>query len=98
MKNRGIADHCVDQHLVKQIQSEKQYWTNVLKRIVAIVKSLSSRGLAFRGHDSQIGSPHVGNFMMVLELISEFDPFLSLHLKKYGNPRKSQVSYLSYHL
>lgn len=44
--------------------------TNVLKRIVAIVKSLSSRGLAFRGHDSQIGSPHNGNFIMAVELIT----------------------------
>lgn len=97
MKNRGTADNCVDQHLIKQIESEKEYWTNVLKRIVAIVKSLSSRGLAFRGHDSQIGSLHNGNFMMAVELIAEFDPFLSLHLKKYGNPGKGKISYISYH-
>jgi len=61
------------------------YWLNILKRIVAFVKSLASRGLAFRGQNSQIGSPHNGNFMMALKLIAEFDQFLSTHIKKYGN-------------
>lgn len=80
---------------------QNDFWTgkklgNVLKKIIAIVKTLASRGLAFRGHNSQIGSPHNGNFMMALELIAEFDPFFSTHIKEYGNSGKGNDSYNSY--
>ncbi|KAF0703605.1 zinc finger MYM-type protein 1-like, partial [Aphis craccivora] len=69
---------------------------NHSKRVVAVVKSLASRGLPFRGHDSKIGSPHNGNFLMALELIAEFDSFLATHLSKHGNPGKGKTSYISY--
>lgn len=71
------------------------YWRNVLQRVVAVVKKLGSRGLAFRGKNEQFGSNKNGNFMMCLELISEFDPFLSNHIATYGNPGQGKTSYLS---
>lgn len=97
MNDRGKSKNVINQQWIQQIENERTYWINVLKRVVAVVKSLSCRGLAFRGHDSNIGSPHNGNFLMGLELISEFDPFLSAHLKKYGGSGKGNVSYISYH-
>lgn len=33
--------------------------------------------------------------MMCLELLAEFDPFLANHITTYGNPGKSNTSYLS---
>ncbi|KAL4120597.1 hypothetical protein QTP88_013262 [Uroleucon formosanum] len=36
-----------------------------------------------------------GNFMTCLELISEFNPFLSNHIATYGNPGQGKTSYLS---
>lgn len=96
MKNRGMVNNCINQHLIQEIENKKMYWINVLKRIVAIIKLLASRGLVFCGHNSQIGSPHNGNFMMALELIAEFDPFLTTHIKKYRNLGKGNVSYISY--
>lgn len=98
MKNRGQMLQRIDQHIIKQIENEQTYWVNVLKRVVAIVKSLASRGLPFRGHSSKFGCPHNGNFMMALELIAEFDPFISNHIFKYGNPGKGNTSYLSYYI
>ena len=59
------------------------------------MKKLSSRGLSFRGKVEKFGSVKNGNFMMLLELISEFDPFLATHIEKYGNPGKGRTSYLS---
>ena len=41
------------------------------------------------------GSEHNGNFMMCLELIAEYDPFLSAHISRYGNPGSGRTSYLS---
>ena len=71
------------------------YWKEVLKRVVSVIRFLSSLGLAFRGADHKIGSQKNGNFLGSLELIAEYDPFLKLHLEKYGNPGKGKVSYLS---
>lgn len=85
----------LDTDLISQYESEVNYWKEVLRRVVAAIKFLSSRGLAFRGDDELIGSQHNGNFLGCLELISLFDPFLSEHLKKYGNAGKGRVSYLS---
>lgn len=52
-------------------------------------------GLAFRGKNEQFGSNKNGNFMMYLELISEFDPFLSNHIATSENPGQGKTSYLS---
>ena len=47
-----------------------------MMRVVAVVKFLSERSIPFRGHDEKWESPHNGNFMGIMELIAEFDPFL----------------------
>jgi hypothetical protein len=85
----------IDSELVKQTEMEKQYWREVLKRVVAVITFLSERGLAFRGDTEEIGVPTNGNFLGCMELIAKFDPFLSDHMHRYGNPGTGNVSYLS---
>lgn len=85
----------VDSLLISQYNTEINYWRNVLKRIVAVVKFLASRGLGFRGDDEIFGSQNNGNYLGCLELISEFDPFLADHIQNYGNRGKGSTSYLS---
>ena len=51
-----------------------------------MVKKLGSRGMAFRGKEETFGSKKNGNFLMSLELIAEFDPFLVSHIATHGNP------------
>lgn len=85
----------IDCSLIKQHEEEANYFTSVLRRVVAVVKFLAIRGLPFYGDNETIGSKYNGNFLGCLELISQFDPFLSSHLQKYGNPGKGNVSYLS---
>lgn len=92
---RSKAVGRVDIELLSQHQKEVDYWRNVLKRIVAVVKFLASRGLPFRGDNEILGSPNNGNYLGCVELLSEFDPFLADHLKKFGNPGKGNISYLS---
>lgn len=96
MKKRGSEVGRIDHQLILQVQTETNYWKEVLTRVVAVVKSLSSRGLAMRGHDDKFGSTHSGNFVMSLELIAEFDPFLKNHISKFGNKGKGTTSYLSF--
>ncbi|KAL4085416.1 hypothetical protein QTP88_027275 [Uroleucon formosanum] len=94
IKERGCNLGRIDKKLTDMVETEVKYWRNVLIRVVATVKTLSSRGLPFRGSSDKFGSPHNGNYMMALELIAEFDPFLSSHIEKFGNVRKGYTSYL----
>ena len=85
LSSLGNKNARIDSNIVQQQESERAYWLNILKRIVATIQFLSSRGLPFRGDDELVGSPHNGNFLGCLELISRFDPLLSEHLARYGN-------------
>ncbi|KAJ8886808.1 hypothetical protein PR048_013020, partial [Dryococelus australis] len=67
----------------------------VLKIVVSVVKKLASRGLEFRGDEEVFSSVKNGNFMMCLELISEYDSFLADHIRRFGNPGKGFTSYFS---
>ena len=58
---------------------------NVLHRVVNVVKFLSNRGFAFRGSDEKIGFQTNGNVLGIIELTSQYNPFLAAHLVKYGN-------------
>lgn len=79
----------IDHELRVQITKEQEYWKNVLRRVVSVIKKLASRGLAFRGTDETFGSVSNGNFMMCLELISEYDPssISSISSRSYSSAR-----------
>ncbi|KAJ8685376.1 hypothetical protein QAD02_021169 [Eretmocerus hayati] len=92
---RCQSARAIDTALCHQISEEKRYWRDVLHRVVSVIRKLASRGLPFRGSDSEFGSLHNGNYMMALELLAEYDPFLRLHMEKYANKGSGSVSYLS---
>lgn len=95
LKDLGQEQGTLDSMLLVQINHEKMYWRSILERVVSVIKSLASRGLPFRGQEEIFGSPKNGNYMMLLELLSEFDPFLAQHISKYGNSGSGTTSYLS---
>ncbi|GFV65435.1 zinc finger MYM-type protein 1 [Trichonephila clavipes] len=84
----------VDKQLQEQIKKDIEYYHNVLKRVIAVVKYLAIRGLAFRGTEEVFGS-HKGNLMGALELLAEFDPFIREHIEQRELRPKSSTSYLS---
>lgn len=96
MRNRRLISERIDTNIITELEKETNYWRNVLKRVVTVVKALSSRGLALRGETEKIGCVNNGNFLMSMQLISKFDPFLALHFEKYGNKGKGSTSYLSF--
>ncbi|GCB85340.1 hypothetical protein scyTo_0025945 [Scyliorhinus torazame] len=91
---RKSNENTVDQQLEEQMRKNIQYYFEVLKRVEAVIKFLSVRGLAIGGHEEKWGSPNNGNFMGAIEHIAEFDPFLHEHLEKCKN-EKVNVTYLS---
>lgn len=66
-----------------------------MKRVVVVICFLAKRGLAFRGTNELVGSPHNGNYLGILELVAKFDDFLATHLAKYANQGRGRASYLS---
>ncbi|GFV54191.1 zinc finger MYM-type protein 1 [Trichonephila clavipes] len=66
----------LDKQLQKQLRKDTEYYHNVLKHVIAVLKYLAIIGLAFRGTEEVFGSPHNGNFMDVLELLDELNPFI----------------------
>ncbi|KAF2888161.1 hypothetical protein ILUMI_18011 [Ignelater luminosus] len=82
----------IEKELQEQLKNDTEYYHNVLNRVVAVVKNLSVRGLAF---NEIFGSPHNGNFMGTLELLAEFDPFMCEHIQQRELRPKPFTSYLS---
>uniref|UniRef100_A0A672HX76 TTF-type domain-containing protein n=1 Tax=Salarias fasciatus TaxID=181472 RepID=A0A672HX76_SALFA len=95
LMQRMSGTGAINSALVKQTSEVREYWRNVLQRVVAVITFLGERGLAFRGNDELLGSPHNGNYLGVLELISQFDPFLAEHRNRHGLKGRGSVSYLS---
>ncbi|GFX01226.1 zinc finger MYM-type protein 1 [Trichonephila clavipes] len=85
----------LDKQLQEQIKKDIEYYHNVLKRVIAVVKYLAVRGLAFSGTEEVFGSPHNGNFMGALELLAEIDPFIRKHIEQRELRPKSSIAYLS---
>jgi hypothetical protein len=95
LKDRASVIGKIDHDLTAQLDKEISYWREVIKRVVAAVKTLVSRGLPLRGDAEKIGLKNNGNFLMLLEFLSEFDPFMNEHIKNYANKGSGSTSYLS---
>ena len=87
--------HHVDSAIAKQLENEPQYWIEFLKRIVAVVTFLAERGHPFRGHTEFFEQKYNGNYLGLLEVLSQFVPFLAEHIRRYGNKGRGQVLYIS---
>lgn len=93
---RSNSNHLINKEMLEQlISSEVKYWNDVVIRVISVIKFLTSRGLSLRGDNEVFGVTNNGNFLGILELISEFDPFLKSHIERYSNKGKGHHSYLS---
>lgn len=95
LKELGKLKNRIDSKIVSQLDKEVNYWRQILTRVVAAVKALTSRGLALRGDNEVFGSVRNGNYLMALELIAEFDPVLATHIEAHGNCGSGKTNYLS---
>lgn len=87
-KSRANEAKTLDLAFVRQQNIEGKYWRDVLLRVVSAIRFLAKRGLAFRGSNETLGSSQNGNFLGILEFLSEFDPFLASHIQNHGNKGK----------
>ncbi|GFT83904.1 zinc finger MYM-type protein 1 [Trichonephila clavipes] len=85
-ENKSVLDKPLQNQL-----KDTEYYHNVLKRVIVIVKYLVIKGLVFRSTEEVFASPHNGNFMGALELLEEFDPFICEHIEQQELRPKSLI-------
>lgn len=85
----------VDFLAAKEVEEERSYWRQILKRLIDVLVFLAERGLAIRGANEIIGSAHNGNYLGIIELLAQYDAVLASHIRTYANRGKGHVSYLS---
>ena len=83
------------QELEKQIQDVCNNWEHVLRHVIAVIRTLAECGWAFQATEERFGSWQNRNFLGMLELISQFNPFLTGHISKYSNSGKRNPYYVS---
>lgn len=68
--NQRVSDlGRVDSQLIHNIQTETNYWKNILRWVCSVVKALSSHGLPFRGGNNKFepSGENNGNFVMSMQ-------------------------------
>ncbi|XP_065684883.1 zinc finger MYM-type protein 1-like [Hydra vulgaris] len=86
----------IDAEYQRIMDMELQHWRGVIKRIMPIIKLLASQCLAFRGSTEHLFQPNNGNFLKLVELLSEFDLVMEEHIRRgQRESDKWSVTYLS---
>jgi len=83
LRSRLQKDQTIDKAAQRQLEKEKDHWRKVLFRIICIVRYFTKHNLAFRGTNSKLYSN--GNFLGLIEMLAEFDPFIQEHVHHITN-------------
>ncbi|XP_022041970.1 uncharacterized protein LOC110944624 [Helianthus annuus] len=85
LRQRLKCKETIDKVAYEQFKKEKDYWKQVIIRIVALVKFLAKYGLAFRGTNEKLYQKGNGYFFGLVEKLEEFDPIMKEHVRRVLN-------------
>ncbi|XP_022003042.2 zinc finger MYM-type protein 1-like [Helianthus annuus] len=97
LRQRLKCNETIDKSTYEQFRKEKDYWKQVILRIVALVKFLAKYGLAFRGSTEKLYKKGNGNFLGLVEMLEEFDPIMKEHVRRVLN-EKCHVHFLGHNI
>uniref|UniRef100_A0A3B4XMQ3 DUF4371 domain-containing protein n=1 Tax=Seriola lalandi dorsalis TaxID=1841481 RepID=A0A3B4XMQ3_SERLL len=84
----------IDQTHQNLLQIEIEHWKGVIRRVISIICHLAERNQALRGPSNMLYDQHNGNFLSLVELMAQYDPVLSEHIRRIQN-KETKVHYLS---
>ena len=93
LETRLQKNKTIDESLQREINREKEHWTQVLKRIIAVVQRLAKNNMAFQGDCEKLYAESNGLFLQMIEMIAEFDPIMEEHIRRC-QARQIQYTYL----
>ena len=93
LRSRLQKDQTIDKPAQQKLEKEKDHGRKVLFRIICIVRYLAKHNLAFRGTNSKLYDDSNGNFLGLIEMLAEFDPFIQEHVRRITN-EETHVYYL----
>ncbi|XP_056843260.1 uncharacterized protein LOC108838344 [Raphanus sativus] len=95
LETRLKKSETIDKHLQEAINKEKKHWRDVMLRIIAVVKTLAERNLAFRGENEKVTDLNSGNFLAFIKMIGGFDEVMKEHIRRIEKG-ETQYHYLSH--
>jgi len=95
LRSRLKKDQTIDKPAQQKLEKEKDHGRKVLFRIICIVRYLAKHNLAFRGTNSKLYDDSNGNFLGLIEMLAEFDPFIQEHVRRITN-EETHVYYLDH--
>jgi len=82
MRERLRCNETIDKVAFEQFKKERDYWKQVIFRIIQLVKFLAKCGLAFRGTHEKLYENNNGNFLALIEMLETFDPIMREHVRR----------------
>ncbi|CAN7949841.1 unnamed protein product [Ixodes pacificus] len=75
-------DRTIDAALQREKEAERKRWRDILHRLLEVVLFLAKMNLPFRGHKEDIDSSNKGNFLELVEFLSNYDTTLKEHFTR----------------
>ncbi|KAF8087514.1 hypothetical protein N665_0581s0003 [Sinapis alba] len=89
------TNQTIDKHIQEEVNKEKQYWRDVLLRVISLVKGLAKQNMAFRGRSDKIRVAGKGTFWGMIEVFADFDEVMKEQIRRIEK-HETCYHYLSY--